>query len=1171
MQDDSSEQGNIIFHHNTPGDANIVPVDALDHAAYLDRISTAFLTRYKNSGKSEILDEAIAAQRKALSIYVAHPPTNPECLNNLANMLLIRFDRMKQMKDVHDAITYHLESLSLRPPGDHSRSIALLGVGQALKCRYERRGSVWDLEGAILAYKELQTICTTGHPNRQGALNGLASCLIIRYEQRGNIVDLEQCISSVRESLKICPGNHPEHSRCFDSLAAMIMARYNRFGEIKDLDEAMGLHQKALDFCPAGHPLRSLTLVNFSISRRKRYERIGNIDDIAQAISYTRETLKLHPFPTPLRATSLNTIANSLLTRYNALGSINDLEEAIAYFHEAINIYPSGHHERAKPLNNIANAIHIRYELFGETEDLEKLLTYRQEALSLYNEKHIERAGALNHLASAFHLRFIHLGLMEDLEECISLHRVSMELSPSGDGRYSSLCNFINALQTRYERLGTVEDLDEAISFLNDGLRLESRGNMQLSVLLNNFGSIFQNRYKLLNRVDDLDNSITLHREALEMQSLGHPLRYMSLTNLASALQARYIRLNALEDLEQAIQLLCESLENIPAGHLQYSLSIHNLADVLSNHPEEQNVNEAVELGRQALRLLPTGHSGFSSFLKTLGDVLNSRFQKFGNIDDREEAFRMYEQAAGHAMSPSLNRLIAAVRWMYLANRYTHQSVMRACKLSLELLHRSSMFQGNLESQHRFLATSKFKIPSTLASDAASFAIMAGNLKLAVEFLEQGRAILWAKVNNYKTSLEELQQISGGAELADRLELLNSQLNGIVFESHGGMIGKQGINSWNVFDTQMKRHRVLSEKWEETVEQIRNLPRFENFLQALPFKRLQLAAAEGPVIVLNMGIFCCDAIIMIKDSLPILVPLPSLDKLRELLIQVNQYRFSRQIVTVLRRLWDLIVCPVVEQLNKLRVPYKSRIWWCPTDMLCALPIHAAGPYRPGQKNLPDIYLSSYTSTLSSLIRARENVVQSLQVPKLLVVGQPGPDLQSIQDEVDAIKMHGYQASILMGQEATPDIVLSALKEHSWAHLACHGNLGEYNQLFRTHFELSGGKLTLLDLIRAKLPNAELAFLSACHSAAGGILTPDESIHLSAALQFCGFRSVVGTLWEMEDGDGPTIARAFYEYMYRNGEKADFRDSAEALYSAIRTMRKNKIPPERWIMFVHTGA
>lgn len=61
---------------------------------------------------------------------------------------------------------------------------------------------------------------------------------------------------------------------------------------------------------------------------------------------------------------------------------------------------------------------------------------------------------------------------------------------------------------------------------------------------------------------------------------------------------------------------------------------------------------------------------------------------------------------------------------------------------------------------------------------------------------------------------------------------------------------------------------------------------------------------------------------------------------------------------------------------------------------------------------------------------------------------------------------------------------------------------------------------LLDIVNARLPNAEFAFLSACESATGDPNTPDEVLHLAAALQFAGFCSVAGTLWAMDDRDGP---------------------------------------------------
>ena len=112
-------------------------------------------------------------------------------------------------------------------------------------------------------------------------------------------------------------------------------------------------------------------------------------------------------------------------------------------------------------------------------------------------------------------------------------------------------------------------------------------------------------------------------------------------------------------------------------------------------------------------------------------------------------------------------------------------------------------------------------------------------------------------------------------------------------------------------------------------------------------------------------------------------------------------------------------------------------------------------------------------------------------------------------------------------------------------------------------------------MKARFSNAEFehAFLSACNSAAIDVNdTPDEVLHLAAALQFCGFRSVVGTLWAMADIDAPDVAEDFYRYMFREvGRPGDFRDSAVALNHATREMRKRRVPLDRWINFVHIGA
>ena len=52
---------------------------------------------------------------------------------------------------------------------------------------------------------------------------------------------------------------------------------------------------------------------------------------------------------------------------------------------------------------------------------------------------------------------------------------------------------------------------------------------------------------------------------------------------------------------------------------------------------------------------------------------------------------------------------------------------------------------------------------------------------------------------------------------------------------------------------QYHRFNVLSEERVQVIGQIRKIEGFSNFLQAVPYATVQKAAAEGPVILINMS------------------------------------------------------------------------------------------------------------------------------------------------------------------------------------------------------------------------------------------------------------------------------------------------------------------------------
>lgn len=92
------------------------------------------------------------------------------------------------------------------------------------------------------------------------------------------------------------------------------------------------------------------------------------------------------------------------------------------------------------------------------------------------------------------------------------------------------------------------------------------------------------------------------------------------------------------------------------------------------------------------------------------------------------------------------------------------------------------------------------------------------------------------------------------------------------------------------------------------------------------------------------------------------------------------------------------------------------------------------------------------------------------------------------------------------------ILIDSLPGATMFHIACHGKQYPADPL-RNSFILRDKSLPLSDLIRLKLPNAFLAFLSACETAqVEGDNRENQFVNLAAAMLFVGFKSVVGTMW-----------------------------------------------------------
>jgi len=598
-------------------------------------------------------------------------------------------------------------------------------------------------------------------------------------------------------------------------------------------------------------------------------------------------------------------------------------------------------------------------------------------------------------------------------------------------------------------------------------------------------------------------------------------------------------------------------------------------------------LNQAISTARDSFNT-PTLQLFRLSSLTDLIRYLPTRLDLFHRTEDLNELMQLFPMVCKHDVMPITQSFPMSCKWASIAHHFEHPSASTAYDRAMSLMQYSLTFAPTLDVQHSRLVEMSIHV-TALPLDYMSYQICLGRLKQAIETLEQGRALLWSEMRGLRTSIDKLR--AADSHLADKFAAVNRDLEVLTLTSSlGGNVDirRGDIEGMEPFGHLVVRQRKLLDHREKLISQIQALSGFDTFLKPPSFDTLRSVACHGPVVIVNHSKWRSDILILLRNCPPSLITTPDdfysrANTLQDQLLRerkkgLDSDKYEDALQSVLKELYELVGRPVIKRLNELNVPEQSRVWWCPTSVFCSLPLHAMGPI-PHDVGPPryflDLYIPSYIPSLSALIESRKPGSQGIGKPSILLVAQPDETLQEAWKEMKAVQAVDTQVTALFSARATPTTVLGNLRDHRFAHIVCHGIL-EPGKPFEASFKLHRGKrLPLLDIVRSQLPDAEFAFLSACHTAE---LTDesiaDEVLHLAAAMQFCGFRSVVGTMWAMADMDGPDLARNFYRSVFSYGTQGTryYERTAGALRDAVVELRrKSGTTLERWVNYVHYGA
>ncbi|MEE4494201.1 CHAT domain-containing tetratricopeptide repeat protein [Streptomyces sp. BE230] len=942
-----------------------------------------------------------------------------------------------------------------------------------------------------------------------------ARVLLYRSALDRDAVLAPQALSEVRELIRLVadPSTDPEAVR---AIADLHLCRSLVLGAERGREDAVVAAALARYLGPGAPPdaaaetadRRVALLHEQAADRVAAAERHRDPALLERALHAARAAVDNTPVQAgPVRASALVVWALALRLRYEREGDPRDLDAAIGALREAETAAGSRHPDRAGILSRLAVSLRERHERTGGLEDL--LEGVRTARAAVETGGPADRGGRLHNLGLALRMRHERTGEPADLAEAIAVHREAVALTPPGHHDHSLLQQGLaNALDVRFEQTSAAEDLRARIEALEAAV-----------------GSATGTRDEATHGTGggagtDADSRGTDDADADSRGTDDAVTRAGALVNLASALAQRY--------------------------------------DLTA---DDCDADRAEGLLRTAVATLPAQHARHAVIQYQLGLVLAAR--------DRPGATACLRTAALHPAAAPRLRLRAARGWGHAAMTAGRpEEAVTAYGRAIAQL-------PALVPRHLHPADAEQALSETglLAGDAAACALSVGDPALALGLLELGRGVLLGQGMKHGDELTELRVHA--PRTADRLAWLRTRLDSVDEET-----------------TSDERHELAAE-WDRLLAEVRARQGFEDFMSPPHPDRLLPQGSEGPVVVVNVSRYRCDAIAVTAEGLRV-VPLPRLalpelvhrtvDLLTALdLLQdtagagpLAQQSAEDEVDGHLRWLWDTVTGPVLDGLgisgpSPTRPP---RVWWIPTGPLAFLPLHAAGHHiEAAGRTVLDRTVSSYTPSLRVLARSRRN--REASAASFLVVAVPeapgAPPLPGAAQEAAVLTRLLPGARLLTGDGATRDAVVAALRDHAWLHFCGHATAepgtGSGSRLL-VHDHLDH-PLTVAGISRLDLSGAELAYLSACHTARTGFTAVDEALHLAGGLQIAGFRHVVGTLWSIDDTVSARIAKRVYTGLGAPRPVAD--RAAYAVHEAVRLTR-DRYPgtPSLWAAHIHAG-
>lgn len=436
--------------------------------------------------------------------------------------------------------------------------------------------------------------------------------------------------------------------------------------------------------------------------------------------------------------------------------------------------------------------------------------------------------------------------------------------------------NVARAFVLRYEWTGAVVNLDRAIAVL-DRLAAKPRPWFwftfaRWSFVCLNLTWALRHRYELREDPADLDRALALVRRV----GRRYPNRVHGHVS-----ELELLRYRATADPGALAAAIRAGRRAAPDPD-----TVRALLERFARDGDERDLAEAQELAARLVDEKGPGHPWHAACLMVHARVLSAS----GRSDAAADCLR---EAAGSASSPLQARLAAAMSLGELGAGGA--LAVEGYGAAVELLPQLAWIGLRRDDQRWLLR--RWQGVSTAAAAAA---IAVGRVEYAVEILEHGRAVMWGQLARLRDGVEAVR--TADPALARRLDEIRAELD--VPDETRWHLDEGGAD--------VERRIRLGREWNELSARLGSAGRRD-------YHELSGAAANGPVVVVNASPLRCDAIVLLPDGEPVLVPLDRLDH-GELVAWAEQSvdpngRHQALLNVISARLWDDLAVPVLRAVT----------------------------------------------------------------------------------------------------------------------------------------------------------------------------------------------------------------------------------------------------------------